>query len=42
MAMYPHQKLEWSQARIEERLVAPAADVQARLELARIWLSRAL
>ena len=40
--MYPHQKLEWSQARIEERLATQADDVQARLELARICLSRSL
>lgn len=40
--MYPHQKLEWSQARIEERLAAQPDDVEARTELARICLSRAL
>ncbi len=40
--MYPHQKLEWTQARLEERLVAAPDDAEARAELARVCLSRAL
>jgi tetratricopeptide (TPR) repeat protein len=40
--MYPHQKLEWSIARLDERLAAAPDDVQARLELSRALLSRAL
>lgn len=40
--MYPHAKLEWTQGRLEERLDAAADDAEARLELARVCLSRAL
>ncbi len=40
--MYPHQKLEWTQARLEERLEAAPDDAEARAELARVCLSRAL
>ncbi len=40
--MYPHQKLEWTQARLEERLDATPDDAEARTELARVCLSRAL
>lgn len=40
--MYPHQKLDWSAGRIEARLAEHPDDVQARLELARLYLSRGL
>ncbi|MSQ01656.1 MAG: tetratricopeptide repeat protein [Myxococcales bacterium] len=40
--MYPHQKLEWTQARLEERLEAAPADAEARAELAKVCLSRSL
>ncbi len=40
--MYPHAKLEWTQARLEERLDVAGDDAEARLELARVCLSRAL
>ncbi|MEN9785176.1 MAG: hypothetical protein RLZZ299_440 [Pseudomonadota bacterium] len=40
--MYPHQKLDWSAARLEARLAEVPDDVDARLELARIHLSRGL
>ncbi|MFZ5476572.1 MAG: tetratricopeptide repeat protein [Myxococcota bacterium] len=40
--MYPHQKLDWSAGRLEQRLAESPDDVQARLELARICLSRGL
>jgi tetratricopeptide (TPR) repeat protein len=40
--MYPHQKLDWSAGRLEARLAEHPEDVQARLELARICLSRGL
>ena len=40
--MYPHQKLEWTQTRLEARVAATPDDAEARLELARVCLSRAL
>ncbi|GDX81960.1 hypothetical protein LBMAG42_37710 [Deltaproteobacteria bacterium] len=40
--MYPHAKLEWTQARLEERVEAAPDDAAARTELARVCLSRAL
>jgi tetratricopeptide (TPR) repeat protein len=40
--MYPHQKLDWSAGRIEARLAEHPEDVPARVELARICLSRGL
>ncbi len=40
--MYPHQTLEWTQARLEERLGEAPDDADARAELARVCLSRAL
>jgi tetratricopeptide (TPR) repeat protein len=40
--VYPHQKLEWTQGRLEERLVEAPDDAEARAELARVCLSRAL
>ncbi len=40
--MYPHQKLDWSAGRLEARLSEHPEDVAARLELARICLSRGL
>lgn len=40
--MYPHAKLEWTQSRLEERLDAAPDDAEARAELARVCLSRAL
>ncbi len=40
--MYPHATLEWSATRLEARLAEHADDVGARLELARICLSRGL
>lgn len=40
--MYPHQKLDWSAGRLEARLAEHPDDAQARLELARIYLSRGL
>lgn len=40
--MYPHQKLDWSASRLETRLAEQPEDAEARLELARIQLSRGL
>lgn len=40
--MYPHQKLDWSASRIEARLADHPDDTAARLELARVCLSRGL
>lgn len=40
--MYPHQKLEWSQQRLEARLAEAPEDLDARLELCRALLSRGL
>ncbi len=40
--MYPHQKLDWSAARLEARLAEAPDDREARLELGRIYLSRGL
>ncbi len=40
--MYPHQKLDWSATRLEARLAEAPDDDVARLELARIQLSRGL
>lgn len=40
--MYPHQKLDWAATRLEARLAEAPDDVDARLELARNCLSRAL
>lgn len=40
--MYPHQKLDWTAGRLEARLAEHADDLPARLELARICLSRGL
>ncbi len=40
--MYPHQKLEWTQERLEERLAEAPDDTAARSELARVCLSRAM
>lgn len=40
--MYPHQKLDWSAGRLETRLSEHPDDVQSRLELARLCLSRGL
>lgn len=40
--MYPHQKLEWSAARLEAQLAETPDDIDARLELTRTLLSRGL
>jgi len=40
--MYPHQKLDWSAGRLEARLAEAPDDAEARLELARVCLSRGL
>ncbi|MBM4365181.1 MAG: tetratricopeptide repeat protein [Deltaproteobacteria bacterium] len=40
--MYPHQKLEWTQEHLEEKLAGSPDDTAARAELARVCLSRAL
>jgi tetratricopeptide (TPR) repeat protein len=40
--MYPHQKLDWSAARLEARLAEVPDDADARIELARVCLSRGL
>lgn len=40
--MYPHQKLDWTASRLEARLAEHPDDSAARLELARVCLSRGL
>lgn len=40
--MYPHQKLDWTAGRLEAHLAEAPDDLDARLELARNCLSRAL
>lgn len=40
--VYPHQKLDWSASRLEARLAEAPDDKAARLELARLYLSRGL
>lgn len=40
--MYPHQKLDWTASRLEQRLAENPDDTEARLELARVCLSRGL
>lgn len=40
--MYPHQKLDWTAGRLEATLAEHPDDLGARLELARICLSRGL
>ena len=40
--MYPHHKLDWTASRLEARLAEAPDDAEARVELARVYLSRGL